>query len=631
MYGLKQIKKVLAGVVLFFLTAVLPVGAQEAHHEYSTDELLEIADGIIEWKSEGQLFDREYLKDAGYSQGDWYAVAAGRMGYKDDFVSYLAATEACVEYRYEKEGQLDPVKATEWHRISLAMAALGGDPANVGENSINLIADGIYNRERTAPLDAQGVNGIIWALVALDSYRYTVPEDAVTSRDDMIQRLLEYQLPDGGFAFGAKTADPDITAMALDALAPYYNSEKTYTYTKQNSTGAVTCKVRQVADEAISCLSKMQKENGGFFSWESENAESIAQVIIALSTYGIDIQQDERFIKNGNTMLDALMEFRMSDGGFIHSKEYDDENESADPNVSNSMAGEQVACALTAYCRMQKGMRNFYDFRPEQDAQVKQKIAALEEQLKNIVNDSTGSQKSSYLGLYEAYQEIPKEERSYVYHYYVLADALKEAGVDIEQESFTDSMNQNEHGGGTVVDVRSGEAISVEITFGETDAQEAEKIPQTISTEYEIPVVCAIYKIKKSGQAEQYALLLKKLKQMEQNIWERKQELEALKQEIKEELYPFEKVGIRQLKTIQKIRKKYEAMSEYDREQIENYEDVEKAYVQAMNLLRAAGITAAAIAVVLLLTVIVLHRSRKRRLEKQQRRISDWEEEDWDE
>ena len=630
MHSLRQIKKIAAGLGILFMTAVLPVHAEEVHQEYSVDELLKIADGIIEWKGDGQLFGKEYLKDAGYSQADWYAVVEGRLGYEDDFVSYLAATEACVSYRYEQEGQLDAVKATEWHRIALAIAALGGDPTNVGEDGIDLIADGIYNREQIAPLDAQGVNGLIWALVALDSCRYTVPADATTSREDMIQRLLEYQLPDGGFAFGAGTADPDITAMTLYALAPYYNSEKSYTYTKQTSEKTVTRQVRAVADEAIECLSKMQQESGGFFSWESDNAESIAQVVIALSAYGIDVQKDERFVKNGNTMLDALMGFRMSDGGFIHSREYDEENKDADPEQSNSMAGEQVACAIGAYCRMKKGMRSFYDFRPEQTEEVKQQIAELEEQLQNLKERPADRTEEELHKLYEAYQRIPKEERSYVYHYYLLADALAAAGIGHDTDDLTGSMNRNEHGGGTVVNVRTDETLPVEVTFEEADAQAAEQLPQTISTEYEIPVVCAIYRIEKSGKAEEYAPLLQELKQKEQQIRERKQELEQLNSEIKEQLYPFEEIGVGQLQTIQKIRKQYADMPEYDKKQIENYEDVEKAYVQCIGLVRAAVLTAAAVVIVVLLLVVVIHRSRKRRLEKQRRKISDWEKEDWD-
>ena len=71
-------------------------------------------------------------------------------------------------------------------------------------------------------------------------------------------------------------------------------------------------------------------------------------------------------------------------------------------------------------------------------------------------------------------------------------------------------------------------------------------------------------------------------------------------------------------------------MPEYDKKQIENYEDVEKAYVQCIGLVRAAVLTAAAVVIVVLLSVVVIHRSRKRRLEKQRRKISDWEKEDWD-
>ena len=86
-------------------------------------------------------------------------------------------------------------KATEYQRAALVIAALGGDPQAVsdmaGEKTINLIADGTYNRGKTEPLDTQGTNALIWALIALDSGDYEVPEDAYQSREEILAELLK--------------------------------------------------------------------------------------------------------------------------------------------------------------------------------------------------------------------------------------------------------------------------------------------------------------------------------------------------------------------------------------------------------------------------------------------------------
>ena len=55
-------------------------------------------------------------------------------------------------------------------------------------------------------------------------------------------------------------------------------------------------------------------------SYGSESAESLAQTILALCALGIDPEEDERFIRNGRTLLDGLNSFRTEGGLYYHSK-----------------------------------------------------------------------------------------------------------------------------------------------------------------------------------------------------------------------------------------------------------------------------------------------------------------------
>jgi hypothetical protein len=181
----------------------------------------------------------------------------------------------------------------------------------------------------------------------------------------LVQTALRQQLTDGGFALTGKVSDPDITAMALQALAPYYNSGKAYTYTQKITGREITKTVKQIIDGSLSCLSRLQTTDGDFLSWGTQNVESTCQVTVALCCLGIDPQLDARFIKNGKTLLDGIMLYRMPDGGFVHSYTYDNENPTSLPDESNTMAGEQVLYTMAAVWRQIKGMRTLYDFRPE--------------------------------------------------------------------------------------------------------------------------------------------------------------------------------------------------------------------------------------------------------------------------
>lgn len=351
--------------------------AKQVHKGYSIAEINQIIEDLIHWKKESiglkeneNLFTNNFLQYVGTTNGDWYAIALGRLGYLDDYEAYLSLLQKNVQNRYLKEEKLDKTKATEWHRIILAMLALGGNPRDVGKdkngNTIDLVADGTYNRGNTIDLGTQGINGYIWGLIALDSMDYVVPETAFYSREKLILKIIQCQLMDGGFSLEGMegSADPDITAMAIQALSRYYQSKDNYSYINKGGK-KVNITIKEVIDVALDSLSRTQLEDGDFASWGTQNAESTAQVLIALCTLNIDYSMDERFIKNNNTLLDGLMKYRMKDGGFTHSFERDEDNIAAIPYESNSMAGEQVLCALTALSRYLQGYQALYNFKNE--------------------------------------------------------------------------------------------------------------------------------------------------------------------------------------------------------------------------------------------------------------------------
>ncbi len=276
----------------------------------------------------------------GESVSDWIAIATGCSGEPVKRSEYLKGLEAYVTEAYAREGGLHNIKATEWHRISLAVIALGGDPTNFGVdasgNPIDLIADGTYNWSSSDSLGMQGLNGWIFALITLDAKYYDVPKDALYSREIMIEEIIKAQTDEGGFGLSGGSPDVDITAMALQALAPYYNNDS---------------KVQGAVDRAVWWLSAQQSSQGDFVSWGSANSESTAQTIIALCSLGIDPRTDERFCKNGISALDGLMQYQSESGMFRHVLDGEED----------VMATEQAALALIALERMEQGKDRLYD------------------------------------------------------------------------------------------------------------------------------------------------------------------------------------------------------------------------------------------------------------------------------
>lgn len=259
--------------------------------------------------------------------GEWMVIGLARSGrtvpagYYDNVVEYVKANADANE-------RLHPTKVTDNARVILALTAIGKDVTNVGGHNL---LKGLDNMDY---VQTQDINGPIFTLIALDSHNYPTMGDV--TREKLIQVILDAQLNDGGWNLSAENADPDLTAMAIQALAPYYKTNET---------------VKAAVDKALEALSALQHSDGGFGSWGTVNSESCAQVIVALTALGIDPTADSRFVKNGHTVLDALAGFYVTGGGFRHTA----------GGERNDMATEQGYYALAAYYRFANTQTRLYD------------------------------------------------------------------------------------------------------------------------------------------------------------------------------------------------------------------------------------------------------------------------------
>lgn len=277
-----------------------------------------------------------------YLFGEWavLGLARAKVPLSEAYIAaYYEKVVAYVQKNMGADGVLvDPESrnptVTDNERIILALTAIGKDPANVGgKNLLTALQDkDIMKVTDTSKTD---INGLVMGLLALNSRNYT------SDTSWLVQAILGQQNADGSWSASAdrkSVGDVDMTAMALQALAPYY---------KDGGNEIVNTAV----NKALQWLSDKYKGTG------YTSAESCAQVVIALSALNLDANTDARFTKTveGKTLsvLGKLLQYRVAEnGGFKH--------QFADKAV-NEMATEQALCAMAAYARFTEKANALYD------------------------------------------------------------------------------------------------------------------------------------------------------------------------------------------------------------------------------------------------------------------------------
>ena len=306
-------KKLIAGFLCCLLLAVLPCAVFADNDTAGGAQSL--AGGIVAFRLEqdGASTVQEWidgaLTDGAGRTSEWWVIALSQSGETYDFTRYAAALDA-----YLAENAVrSPV---ERQRCALAFAASGwtGHP---------FVADAL-----SGTVGEQGIMSWVYGLhFAANGL------DCGHSSDEIIGRLLELRLEDGGWAVSGDESDVDVTAMVLQALAPFRGEER----------------VDAALADGLELLSARQTAAGGFRSYGVENAESTAQVLIALAALEIDPETDSRFLKDAPA-TEALASFRMEDGGFRHIPE----------GEYSAVATVQAYCAAVALLRMEEGRGPFF-------------------------------------------------------------------------------------------------------------------------------------------------------------------------------------------------------------------------------------------------------------------------------
>lgn len=309
-----MVKNKLLAILLcipLLLTAAVTAHADGADEGYTVAQVESLRDGIVAYygASGGQDFADGRLTDNAGTTAEFCAIALSQSG-SFDLSRYEAAL---LNYL----GTHEVYSAASREKYALALAAAGSTDRYIADTADEAIG-------------GLGLMSLVFGLHLLNN-GYSSSQ---YSTDGLITEILSRQTDDGGWAVIGSYGDVDVTAMTIQALAPYYGGR-----------GDLTAAV----DRGIDLLSRKQLDSGGFKTMGAENCESAAQVIIALSALSIDAQTDARFLKNGCSAMTGMMQYSLGDGSFSHTG-----------GGTNESATIEAYCALTAYLRYCYGQGSLY-------------------------------------------------------------------------------------------------------------------------------------------------------------------------------------------------------------------------------------------------------------------------------
>ena len=384
-------------------------------------------------------FDVVVTKDGEVPQGDALAMAKEDIAhgvqylqgkslekYKDEWnIFSILRSGATIE-----QGKLDKyyesvvkqlntsstnMRVTDLARVALALEAMGKNPTDVG--GFNVL-EAIYNHK---DMMTDSSNCPIFGLLALDGRNYEIPKDAKWSRKNLVEQILKFQKASGGFGLSLDndTTGIDMTGMALQALAPYYDN-------------SAYPEVKPAVDKALKHFKDNITINAGFLDMGSENSCTTAQVLTAVSALNIDPTVKENgFVQNGNNMISNLHTYK-KDAGFAWQATMQ----------GQEMATQQVTYALVAYQRMAEGQTRLYDFtdvpeeKPSVDPEEEDKKAAkeVEEKINAIGEKITLESKKAIEAARAAYEKLSEAQKKLVGNLETLTKAEAELKKLEEQQ-----------------------------------------------------------------------------------------------------------------------------------------------------------------------------------------------------
>lgn len=393
-----KIKKLFSVFTAAILAAVTLCNGQAVFATSSGAK--ETADSIIEFSlhqsGAGSLQEwvDTVLTDGAGTTSEWYIVGLLQYNKNIDFSGYADALE-----EYLEKNEISSASS----RMKYALVLYG-----CGRGESDFV--------RTAIDDSVGKQGIMSYVYGLHLFSNGLRAESITS-EEVIQKIISLQLEDGGWAVSGNKSDADVTAMTLQALAPYYND---------------MTDVRHAADNALRLLSELQLETGCYSSYGVQNPESAAQVVTALSALGIDPFSDARFIKGNNTLFDAIMAYQLDDGGFEHTL----------GGGYNQNATVQVFYSMISAYRQENGLGSLYIFDTDMQKNAAQSSPSDQEE-QNINETQTAAEtRENAADMSDKSDKGDFNDGTFSYKIWIYAAATAAAAIVLSVLALKKSLNK---------------------------------------------------------------------------------------------------------------------------------------------------------------------------------------------
>lgn len=280
----------------YTVTVKISATAAENPHKKNMEELL-------------QKIIRRYSSSTRNAWEDWEWMNLGFYQHKLANMDDGFSIDECIK-------RLDTttnVAMTNLDRKIMTLTARGFDCSNLAKyndgkpfidakgNKVDNLVQILYNYT-----GGYTINGPIFALIALDMGNYTIPADAVWTRETLLEKILTHKYLSDGFGL-------DMVTMLMQSIGPYMNDPVYGT--------RVTAKLEEGLKIVLESFGdKNAYKNPYGVQWGGVyTSEGSAQIVCAMSAMGVDCHTDPRMSDGTNSALTALLDYAdYQDGYFAH-------------------------------------------------------------------------------------------------------------------------------------------------------------------------------------------------------------------------------------------------------------------------------------------------------------------------
>lgn len=285
---------------------------------------------------------------------------------KNYYTTYYKDVERVVK---ESNGVLSG-SAGSLAKTIISLNAIGKNPEKVASfNLIDALGDKLLESKGKGSI---GVSNAIYALIALegDIHNFSDLEKYKSvSKEELVKYLVSTQFEDGGFSWAAGNkagVSVDMTAMSLTALSSFSEDPT----------------VKAAVRKGLDYMSNQLTDRAGYAVFGENNADTQAQVLVALTENGINPKTSRSFIKNGHwSVSNLLLNYDAKLGGFKFNI--------ADSKV-NQFTNNGGMLGLTAYDRYATDKPSFYDMENVKSSSLKYDTKAPSSiKVNSITNNTT--------------------------------------------------------------------------------------------------------------------------------------------------------------------------------------------------------------------------------------------------